>query len=151
MGCTRGGRHRPWRGGGEHRCWRKPAGGVPGARHCARCSLAPSPGHGVKAALGWFSLQHRLGLLEGFQFEQTPYLQILHLRSRTLLTFHITLLKKMPEMWPHVCRTIRITGAQRNRPAAEAELIERLHAMEDVEGEARRLGDLCPRPQLGER
>ena len=41
----------------------------------AHHSLASSPGHGVNAALGWFSLQLPAGSLRGFQFEETPYVK----------------------------------------------------------------------------
>ena len=45
--------------------------GGPGAYR----SLAPSRGHGVNAALGWFSLQLPAGSPGGFQFEETPYVK----------------------------------------------------------------------------
>lgn len=84
VGCARGGRLNPGEemestGAGEN-----PAGVSQGKQRCnvfvpggpgAHRSLAPSPGHGVNAALGWFSLQLPAGSLRRFQFEETPYVK----------------------------------------------------------------------------
>lgn len=90
VGCTRGGRLNPGEEAESTGAGENPAGVSQGKQCCnlfvlveaclcemsgAHHSLASSPGHGVNAALGWFSLQLPAGSLRGFQFEETPYVK----------------------------------------------------------------------------
>ena len=80
MACARAGRLHPGEAAQSTGAGENPARLAQGRRRRCRVygpggpgayrSLAPSRGHGVNAALGWFSLQ--LGLLEGFNLRKLP-------------------------------------------------------------------------------
>ena len=85
VACARAGRLHPGEAAQSTGAGENPAGLAQGRRRRRRAygpggpgayrSLAPSRGHGVNAALGWFSLQLPAGSPGGFQFEETPYVK----------------------------------------------------------------------------